>query len=101
MSLSSRISEIFLRFKLVAVALLVSLVLVYLLFFDSHSIYSRVQLHNELSQLEVDNEELRHEIQRLEEQLSRPLTEEEVEKLARENLGMSKDGETVYPLVEK
>ncbi len=101
MSVSSRISDFLLRFKVVAAVLFVSLVLMWLLFFDSHSIVSRVQLHNERSELEVDNEELRAKIKQLEDQLSRPLTPEEVEKLSREELGMSKDGETVYPLVEK
>jgi len=101
MSVGSRISDFLLRFKIIAIAGLVSLVFVWLLFFDSHSLLSRIQLHRELSQLEVDNEELQSRIEDLEEQLSRPLTPEEIEKRSREELGMSKEGETVYPLIEE
>ena len=75
-------------------------VLVWILFFDSHSIYSRIQMSMERSRLEESNEALKVRIAELEAELARPLTEEEVERIAREVYGMSREGEKVYPVTE-
>ena len=73
--------------------------LVWLLFFDSHSLISRLQWYQEYKTLEVQNEQLRNEIARLESELAKGLSDEAVEKIAREQFGMRKKNETVYPVV--
>jgi cell division protein FtsB len=73
-------------------------VLTWISFLDSHSLLSRIQMYREKSQIEQDTTRLRARIRELEKQLARPLTDEEVERIAREDYGMTKPGETVYPV---
>ncbi len=101
MAITDRLAHLFVQFRRAVVVSLCSLVLIWLLFFDSHSVLSRVQLHREQSALQADNQELKARILELEELLGHSLTAEEVEKIAREQYGMSKDGETIYPLLEQ
>lgn len=69
---------------------------VWVLFFDSHSLLKRYQWHQELDALTQENEELRREIQHLQTQLEKPLSDQVVERIAREEYGMKRPGETVY-----
>ncbi len=69
-------------------------------FFDSHSLVKRVRWHQEVVRLAEENETLRQQIEVLEERLAEPLSDEVIEKIAREEYGMRRPGETVY-LVEK
>lgn len=68
----------------------------WLTFFDSHSLAKRIGWHRELGQLQEENAYLRSEIERLEEEVARGLSDEMVEKIAREEYGMRRPGETVY-----
>jgi len=77
------------------------LILVWFVFLDSHSLLSRVQWHRERARLEEDNARLKAEIEMLEDMLSRNLTDEEIERIAREQYGMTRKGEVVYPLEEE
>lgn len=73
-------------------------VFVWIAFFDSHSLLRRYQWHQDRDQLATENQQLREEIQRLRRQLDRPLTDSLVERIAREEYGMKRPGETVYRL---
>ncbi len=76
--------------------------LFWFLFLDSHSLLSRIHFHREYVQLEKENEQLRTQIGDLEARLSRPLTDLEIERIAREQYGMTRPGEVVYPVeIEK
>ena len=78
--------------------LLIGLLLLgtWLAFFDSHSIDRRVEWHREAAQLVAENESLRTDIARLEQQLQEAGSDEVVEKIAREQYGMRRPGERVY-----
>lgn len=79
-----------------AVGLLLAGVLIWVLFFDSHSLLKRYYWHRELDALRQENSELRAEIEQLEKKLDRPLPDSVVERIAREEYGMKRPGETVY-----
>lgn len=70
----------------------------WLLFFDSHSIMKRVQWHREYVRLNAANVALEEKIDRVSEDLEKVGSDEVVEKIAREQYGMRRPGETVYPL---
>jgi len=72
--------------------------LVWVAFFDSHSLLRRYRWHQEHDRLTRENERLRHDIQRLREQLDRPLSDSLIERIAREEYGMKRPDETVYRL---
>jgi cell division protein FtsB len=74
----------------------VVLAALWFLFFDSHSLTKRVRWHQEYARLAAENEALRHEIEVLEERLKEPLSDEVIEKIAREEYGMRRPDETVY-----
>ena len=71
-------------------------VLVWIVFFDSHSLLRRAGFSNEKDRLEEENRLLRAEIERIEAELERPLSDDEIEQVARERYGMRRPGETVY-----
>lgn len=77
---------------------IVCFVLVWIVFFDSHSLLRRYQWHQERDQLAAENAELRQEIQRFRRQLDQPLTDSLVERIAREEYGMKRPDETVFRL---
>ncbi len=77
------------------------LLLLWLLFFDSHSIIKRWRWHRELTALREENAQLEQRIQELEEMLKTPLSDEEVERIAREQYGMHRPDETVYRVKKK
>ncbi|MEX1055819.1 MAG: septum formation initiator family protein [Rhodothermales bacterium] len=72
----------------------------WLAFFDSHSFMKRISWHRDYSALQEENAALAAEIERLEREVDRGLSDEMVEKIAREHYGMRRDGETVYPVEE-
>lgn len=74
----------------------VFLLTVWLTFFDSHSLYKRVTWHREYSDLREENARLSAETERLEDEVNMGLLDEAVEKIAREEYGMRRLGETVY-----
>ena len=69
---------------------------VWVLFFDSHSLWQRYQWHQALEATEQENAELRTEIERLRTQLDRPLSDSLVMRIAREEYGMKRPDETIY-----
>ena len=71
--------------------------LFWFLFLDTHSLLSRIQWHREYVQLEMANEQLREQIADLEARLARPLTDLEIERIAREQYGMTRPGDVVNP----
>ena len=71
-------------------------VLVWIAFFDSHSLLRRAGFSNETDRLEEENRMLRAEIERIEAELARPLSDDEIEQVARERYGMRRPGETIY-----
>ncbi len=77
---------------LTAVALLVG----WLLFFDSYSVWNSVAWRREHARLEAENEALRQENAALERKVAEGLSEEVVERIAREQYGMRRPTETVY-----
>lgn len=83
------------RNRLLAAAALA--VLVWIAFFDSHSLQRRATWWQESRQLQQENEALRERIHAVETSLERGLTDEDVERIAREQYGMRRPGETVYP----
>lgn len=76
----------------------VAVVLLWVLFFDSHSVLKRVSWHQEHEALTAENKELRQQIDALEKKLGEPLPDAVVERIAREEYGMKRPGETVYPV---
>jgi cell division protein FtsB len=84
----------------VAVLALAAL-LVYVFIFSRHGYLRRRELARENERLQTEIEDLKRENERLREELNRLDDPEAVEKLAREELGLVKDGETVYRFVEK
>jgi len=76
--------------------LLLGGVLIWITFFDSHSLWQRYHWHQELEATTQENAELRTEIERLRSQLDRPLSDSVVIRIAREEYGMKRPGETIY-----
>jgi cell division protein FtsB len=70
--------------------------LVWLTFFDSHSLFQRVKWHRELAQLRASNEEMELRIVEIEAKLEEADTDAVIEQMAREQYGMRKPGEAVY-----
>lgn len=80
------------RLLFLALGLLVG----WLAFFDSHSLLRRVTYAHRLHTLEAENARLRAENQDLEQRLNAGLSPALVERVAREQYGMRRPGETVY-----
>ena len=83
---------------LLATALVLGLL--WFTFFDSYSLVKRVRWSQEYSRLSQQNERLRHEMQTLEARLDKPLPDAVIEKIAREQYGMRRPGETIYRVEE-
>ncbi|MEX0771315.1 MAG: septum formation initiator family protein [Balneolaceae bacterium] len=84
------------------ISLLVAFVAVWFAFFDTYSLYTRYQLHQRKADLEERTEELRRETEVLEQKIDELESNPELlEKIAREEYGMRKPGETVYKIKEK
>lgn len=69
-------------------------------FFDSHSVLRRVQYARDLAQLREENQRLRDENAVLARQVEVGLSPEVVERVAREQYGMRRPGETVYRVAD-
>jgi len=69
---------------------------VWLGWLDSHSLWQRWQWHQTEQRMRAENDSLRRRVRRLERSLKGPLTDREVKRLAREEYGMHRPGETVY-----
>ena len=65
-------------------------------FFDSHSLIKRFSWHQEHAALLAENEALIAEIERLEGEVEKGLSDVVVEQIAREHYGMRRPGENVY-----
>ncbi|SHK78102.1 FtsB family cell division protein [Rhodothermus profundi] len=73
---------------------------IWLAFLDSHSLYRRIRWSYEAARLRAQNEALRQRIDSLKQQLKRGITDEMIERIAREQYGMRRPGETVYRVEE-
>ena len=71
------------------------------LFLDSHSLLKRMTWRSEYTEVRQENERLQTDIEQLEKEVSEGLSDEAVEKIAREEYGMHRPGETVYPVEER
>jgi len=90
------------RFIAAVVAVLaLAALLAYVFVFSRHGYLRRHELARENERLRLELQEMRAENVRLREELSRLDDPEAVEKLAREELGLVKEGEKVYRFVEK
>ncbi len=77
-------------------AVVVIFLLLWIAFFDSHSLLRRYTWHAEYERLQQENQRLQRETERLRGELAEPLTDERIEQIAREEYGMIRPGETVY-----
>jgi cell division protein FtsB len=82
-------------------ALALAALLAYVFVFSRHGYLRRRELARENQRLRLELKELRAENVRLREELSHLDDPEAVERLAREELGLVKEGEKVYRFVEK
>lgn len=73
----------------------------WLAFFDSHSIVRRIGYYHELRQVAAENERLKTENAALAAQVNAGLSDEMTERVAREQYGMRRPGETVYRIEEE
>lgn len=90
------------RFLLAVVAAVaLAAFLSYVFVFSRHGYLRRRELARENERLQAELQKLRDENARLRAELERLDDPDAVEKLAREELGLVKDGETVYRFVEK
>ncbi|MFO8231529.1 MAG: septum formation initiator family protein [Longimonas sp.] len=69
---------------------------IWVLFLDTHSVVHRIELHREYETIRAENERLREDIEDLNEQLADSLSDEEIERIAREEYGMQYPNETVH-----
>ncbi len=76
------------------------LVFAWVMFFDSHSLLKRWQLHHQNQVLTAENERLETQINQVQDELKDVTSDETVERVAREEYGMRKEGETVHRVVE-
>ena len=74
--------------------------LLWFTWFDSYSLVRRADWQREYEQLVEENMQLRSEIAELQSMLENPPSDETIEKIAREQYGMRRDGETVYRIEE-
>ncbi len=75
---------------------LVACAALWVAFFDSHSVLKRVVWHHELGEVTAENEALQADIARLERQVTTVESDAVVERVAREQYGMRRPGETVH-----
>ena len=73
---------------------------VWVTFFDSHSLVRRARWHSELGAIAAENTRLQLEADSLSAAIEAGLSDEVVERLARETYGMRRPGETVYRIKE-
>lgn len=82
-------------------AILVGFVAVWFLFIDTYSLYTRYELNQRKAELEQRTEQLRIETLEFEQKLEEIQENQNLlERIAREEYGMRKPGETVYIIKE-
>lgn len=101
MAVKDWIRHVLARFKRVVIIASAFGVVVWFVFFDSYNLVLRIQMHREKAELTRQNEAMRVEIEHLEDKLSGRLSDNEVERIARENFNMSRNDEVVYPVVAR
>lgn len=69
---------------------------VWVAFFDSHAITKRLHFRSERAALTAENDSLRQSIEALQQKLQHPPADSTIERIAREQYGMHRPGETVY-----
>jgi cell division protein FtsB len=74
----------------------VGLALLWVAFFDSHSIQQRLRFQQQHTELTTENDSLRRRIDALQQKLEHPPADSTIERIAREEYGMKRPGETVY-----
>jgi len=74
--------------------------LLWFTWFDSYSLIRRAKWQRDYEELVEENMQLRSEIAELQSMLENPPSDETIEKIAREQYGMRRDGETVYRIEE-
>ena len=94
-----RVGELLAPYRRVMLIVAAGLLFVWIAFLDSHSLAKRVALHREAESFREQNQALVQEIERLEAELERDLTDEQVERIAREEYGMQRPDETVHPVI--
>lgn len=76
-------------------------VFIWFAFFDTYSIWTRVQLNQRMDHLQTKKKELQQETLILKEKIEDLETDPSLlERIAREEYGMKKEGETVYKIRE-
>lgn len=80
--------------------LLVILGALWFVWFDSYSLVRRAQWEREFIELREENAQLRAEIEDLQTKLATPVSDETIERIAREQYGMRRPEETVYRVEE-
>ncbi|MEM1042776.1 MAG: septum formation initiator family protein [Bacteroidota bacterium] len=88
------------RFRRGLLLLGLAVAAVWFAFFDSHSLVQRVRYYAEAQALAAENTRLQEANRALERDLDAGLSDEVVEQVAREQYGMRRPGETVYPVKE-
>lgn len=77
------------------------IVLVWFSFFDTYSIWTRVELNQQKAELKEQKERLKSETEVLKQKIEHLETDPFLlERIAREEYGMKKEGETVYKIRE-
>lgn len=83
------------------VSILVAFLAVWFLFIDTYSLYTRFELYQRKQDLEKRTEQIREETVILEEKVDKLRNNPKLlEKIAREEYGMRKPGETIYIIKE-
>lgn len=74
---------------------------VWFAFIDTYSIWTRIQLNNQMNDLQEKKQELQEETHILREKIEDLKTDPNLlERIAREEYGMKREGETVYKIKE-
>lgn len=82
--------------------MLIAFVVVWITFIDTYSLMTRYQLTRQKAQLEARTEQLTEETRILEQKIEDLETNPDLlERIAREEYGMRKPGETVYIITEE
>lgn len=75
--------------------------LIWVTLLDSHSLWTRFTLSLEQRDLRAENEQLAADIDRITSMLDKPLSNADIERIAREKYSMQRSDEMVYPLVDQ